>query len=220
MTAAPLGTRLVLADDHPIVLRGLKSLIQSDRRYDVLAACSNGLEALDAIRAHRPDLAVLDISMPGLNGLQVLEHVQSELLQTRVVFLTASASDESIARAVTLGAWALLLKDAASDQLLEALAAVVSGSRWFPPDVVDAAIRRVAARRSEGDRIVGSLTQRERQLILLVMEGLSNKEIARRFRLTEGTVKIHLHNIYQKLGVTNRTAMAALALAHLDRFKS
>ena len=214
------GTRLVLADDHPVVLSGLKNLIQSDRRYEVLASCSNGLEALAAIREHRPDLAVIDISMPGLSGLQVLEHVRSELLGTRVVFLTATASDESIANAVALGVWGLLLKDAAADQLLTSLAAVAAGDRWLPPEVVDVAVHRATARRSEADRIVGSLTQRERQLILLATEGLSNKEIARRFGLTEGTVKIHLHNIYQKLGVTNRTAMTALALAHLDRFKS
>src|SRR5829696_4307980 len=136
------------------------------------------------------------------------------MLPTRVLFLTASANDDHIASAVALGASGLLLKEAAADQLLEALGAVASGSRWLPPEV-DAAIQREVVRRSEFQRVAGALTPREREVVLLATEGLSNKEMARRIGVTEGTVKIHLHNVYQKLGVTNRTAMTALALAHI-----
>jgi two-component system nitrate/nitrite response regulator NarL len=219
MTTPPSSCRVVLADDHPVVLSGLESLIASDSRCTVVAACRDGAAALEAIRTLRPNLAVLDIVMPVLNGLEVLEQIRATGLPSRVVFLTASASDEHMARAVLLGAWGLLLKETAADQLLECLAAVVNGQRWLPPDLIDPAVRREAARRAEAERITGSLTSRERELVLLATEGLSNKDIARRLGVTEGTVKIHLHNIYQKLGVTNRTAMTALALPHRDKFK-
>jgi two-component system nitrate/nitrite response regulator NarL len=211
--------RIVLADDHPIVLSGVKSLIESDARYALLATCSDGTAALDAIRRLQPDLVVLDISMPGMNGLEVLERLTAEGIGSRVVFLTASARDDDIASAAALGAWGLLLKKAAADQLLECLEAVANGQRWMPSNVVDEAIQREAVRRTEAERLTKSLTPRERELVWLATEGLSNKEIARRIGVTEGTVKIHLHNVYQKLGVTNRTAMTALALAHREKFK-
>jgi two-component system nitrate/nitrite response regulator NarL len=207
MTQPALPHRIVLADDHPIFLSGLANLIRSDSRYALLATCSDGAAALQALRDLQPDLAVLDIGMPDMSGLDVLETARRESLPTRVVFLTASANDEYIARAVALETWGVLLKDAAADQLL---AAVVGGRRWLPPEVVDKAVAREAARHLEADRIVGSLTRRERELVVLATEGLSNKEIARRVGVTEATVKIHLHNIYQKLGVTNRTVVTML----------
>lgn len=219
MTKHRLPCRIVLADDHPIVLSGVKSLIESDPRYTLLATCSDGAAALDAVRRLRPDLVVLDISMPGLSGLEVLERLAAEKIDSRVVFLTASVRDDDIATAAALGAWGLLLKRAAADQLLECLEAVANGQRWMPAKVVDEAIQREAARRTEAERLTKALTPRERELVWLATEGLSNKEIARRIGVTEGTVKIHLHNVYQKLGVTNRTAMTALALAHREKFK-
>ena len=219
MTTGARPCRIVLADDHPIVLSGLTSLIETDPDYDLVATCSNGVDALEAVRELQPDLAVLDISMPGLTGLEVLARLQAEKNDSRVIFLTASASDEDITAAVSQGAWGVLLKEVAADQLLECLSAVASGSRWLPAQLVDGALQREAARRSEANRIAGALTPRERELVLLATEGLSNKEIARRIGVTEGTVKIHLHNVYQKLGVTNRTAMTALALTHREHFK-
>ena len=216
----PVPCRIVLADDHPIVLSGLTSLIETDPDYDLVATCSNRVDALEAVRELQPDLAVLDISMPGLTGLEVLARLQAEKNDSRVIFLTASASDEDITAAVSQGAWGVLLKEVAADQLLECLSAVASGSRWLPAQLVDGALQREAARRSEAHRIAGALTPRERELVLLATEGLSNKEIARRIGVTEGTVKIHLHNVYQKLGVTNRTAMTALALTHREQLKA
>ena len=220
MTQRAPPYRIILADDHPIFLGGLTSLIRSDPAYALVATCSDGSAALQALRDLQPELAVLDIGMPGLTGLEILEILRREALPTRVVFLTASANDEDIAHAVALGVWGLLLKRAAADQLLGSLAAVASGCRWLPPDVVDGAVAREAARRQESERLAGALTPRERELVVLATEGLSNKEIARRIGVTEATVKIHLHNIYQKLGVSNRTALAALASVHLDALRS
>jgi RNA polymerase sigma factor (sigma-70 family) len=220
MTQPTTPYRIILADDHPIFLSGLTSLIRSHPAYALVATCSDGSAALQAVRSLQPDVAVLDVSMPSLTGLEVLETARREGLPTRVVFLTASATDEHIAQAVALGAWGLLLKNAAANHLLECLAEVVSGRRWLPPDIVDGAVARESARRVESDRLVSALTPRERELVVLATEGLSNKEIARRIGVTEATVKIHLHNIYQKLGVSNRTSLATLALSHLGAFRS
>jgi two-component system nitrate/nitrite response regulator NarL len=172
---------------------------------------SDGTTALETIRSVEPDMAILDINMPGLTGVDVLESLEEEGLGTRVILLTASASDAHIERAVRCGAWGIMLKDTAAEDLLTCIDMVISGERWLPADLVGPAIAREAQRRSEKDSLKHALTAREQQLVGLVAEGLANKQIARRINISEGTVKIHLHNIYQKLGVSNRTALTTLA---------
>ena len=208
--------RVLLADDHPVVLAGLRELIAAKDGFQVVATATNGEEALRALRELKPDLAVLDVSMPDMTGLDVLAVLNSEGLDIPVVFLTATASDEQIAAAVTLGVRGIVLKDAAPDSLIQCLRTIADGGRWLPPEVVDAALSRESERRLEAHRVEQSMTSREREIALLVAKGMSNKEIGRKLSVSEGTVKIHLHNIYQKLGVSNRTSLAALALAHRD----
>jgi len=210
---------VVVADDHPIVLSGLASLLQTDQLFLVVATCSDGSSALRVIREAKPNLAVLDISMPGLTGLEVLAAVKSDGLGTKVVFLTGSATDEQIVKAVAHGACGIMLKEAAADSLLECLHKVAAGEPWIPADLIDAAVERESGRRVEANRLE-MLTAREKELALWIAEGLSNKVIARRASVSEGTVKIHLHNIYQKVGVPNRTALAAVALTHLDHLRT
>ncbi len=211
--------RVLIADDHPILLHGLQELLRSQNGFEVVAACPNGTAALRAIRDFIPEVAVLDISMPQLNGLDVLAAVAKEGLPTRIVFLTASATDDQIVKAVTRGAWGIMLKESAADDLVDCLRAVASGSRWLPSELVNAARNREAGRHAEANRVEQALTPREREIARLISEGLSNKEIGRRLNVSDGTIKIHLHNIYQKLGVSNRTALAALALTHRDRLR-
>jgi two-component system nitrate/nitrite response regulator NarL len=211
---------VVIADDHPVVLSGIKSLIQNDRMFQVLAACSDGISALKEIRELQPDLAVLDISMPGLTGVEVLRVLDKEKCKTRVIFLTALASDDQILEAVARGARGLMLKEMAADDLLECLRTVSAGALWLPKTLIEQAQKREQKRINEVESIDSSLTAREREIVLLVAEGLSNKEVARKTGVTEGTVKIHLHNIYQKLGVANRTTMAALAIMYRNRLQT
>jgi two-component system nitrate/nitrite response regulator NarL len=208
---------VVLADDHPIVLDGLSALINSDKTFEVVATCVDGDLALEQIRKLEPELAVLDISMPGRSGLEVLEVLQSEGRATQVVFLTASATDHQIVTAVGRGARGIMLKDTASDELLQCLHTVSSNGHWLPPALVNTALERETGRRVEANRLENLLTAREREIALLAAEGLSNKHIARRVNVSEGTIKIHLHNIYQKLGVANRTAMTVLTLTYRDK---
>jgi DNA-binding NarL/FixJ family response regulator len=220
MTASEQPLSIVLADDHPVVLQGVAGILRAQPDMNVVAVCSEGLAAASAIRQFMPDIAVLDIAMPGLNGLHVLSSVAAAGCTTKIVFLTASATDQQIVAAISGGAHGIMLKDAAPDGLVECIRKVAAGEQWFPADLVEAALERESARRAESDRLVQALTARERQIVSLISDGLSNKELARRLDLTEGTVKVHLHNIYNKLGVQNRTILAALATAHRDELRS
>jgi len=213
MNRATLALRVILADDHPVFLNGLRSLLQTDPTFEVVATCSDGEAALQAILEIKPDLAVLDVSMPGCTGVEVLARLGNRGLSTRVILLTASAGDHEIVEAVARGAYGLMLKDAAADTLLECMRSVSVGRRWLPRDVVEAAVRREGEKRARVSQLDDALTSREREIVTLVAEGQSNKEIARRLGLTDGTVKIHLHNIYRKLEVSNRTSLTALALS-------
>ena len=133
----PAGAvRVLLADDHPLVLNGLRALLRSEPGVEVVAAAPDGAIALELIRAHEPHMAVLDINMPQLTGLEVLEALEADGLATRVVLLTGSATDEQIAAAVERGAWGLLLKESALDTLTACLKAVAAGRLWFPEELV------------------------------------------------------------------------------------
>jgi two-component system, NarL family, nitrate/nitrite response regulator NarL len=202
--------RVVLADDHPIVLGGLRAFLQVEPGVEIVATASDGATALEAIRTHEPHIAVVDITMPRLSGLEVLEALEADGLATRVVLLTGSATDEQIATAVEWGAWGLLLKEHALETLTECLKTVAAGRRWLPEELVAPAVRRAAERRATVGQLERALTAREYEIAGLIAQGLSNKHIARALAISEGTVKIHLHNMYEKLGGVNRTSLAVL----------
>jgi two-component system nitrate/nitrite response regulator NarL len=212
MSAPNPSISIVLADDHPVALHGVTGILGAQPDMKVLAACNDGRSAADAIRQFAPDIAVLDIRMSGLDGLEVLSAIAVEGVGTKVVFFTAAATDNQILTAIANGAKGILLKDAAPDRLVDCVRNVAAGKQWFPTELVESALRRDVNRHAERDRFADRLTTRERQIILLVADGLSNKGIARHTNLTEGTIKLHLHNIYEKLQVTNRTALTALAI--------
>jgi DNA-binding NarL/FixJ family response regulator len=202
-------TSLMLCDDHPLILRGLADLIAADTDIDIVATCGGGQQAIDAILEHMPDLAVLDISMPERDGIDVLKEVAREQWPVRVVFLTGCITDEQVIQAIAAGAYGIVLKESAAASLIDCLRHVAEGRRWLPSSIVQPAIRRAsaAARRISPFEL---LTRREKEVARLIADGLSNKEAATRLAMSEGTVKIHLHSIYSKLGVDNRTAVAIL----------
>ncbi|WP_457936125.1 LuxR C-terminal-related transcriptional regulator [Mesorhizobium sp. 10J20-29] len=207
---------VVLADDHPLLLRGIQDIFLSCSEFTIVAACADGANVMVELRQKLPDLAVIDVDMPLLNGLGVLRQIRAHALRTRVILLTSSITDAQIFEAIGLGVYGLMLKDSAADQLLESLRTVAAGRRWLPREMIDAAMARESERRFVGRRILSELSPREVEIMRIVAEGQPNKLIARRLGLTEGTVKIHLHNIYQKLDVANRTALACLASNHRD----
>ena len=210
---------LVIADDHPIVLEGIAKVFENDDDFEVVAKCQSGAGALNAIREHRPDIALLDVVMPDMTGLEALGHMNSEGIETKVVFLTANATDRHILGLIEQGARALIFKDATIGELAQSIRSVAAGQRIFPHDLVSAAIERETGRRSVSEHFERVLSAREREVMLLVADGLQNKEVARRLNLSEGTVRIHVHNIYQKTGIGSRATLTALALTHRDLLK-
>lgn len=209
---------VVVADDHPIVLKGLLGLLSDESNVNIVAACSDGCAALDAIIANDPDIAILDVRMPAMTGTEVLASLRKMKLRTRVMLLTASASDSEILAAIAGGAKGIILKDMAADELIRCLSAIAHGGHWLPRNIVERALSADAAHPIASEEACKALTAREREISMLVASGLSNKEIADRLNVTDGTVKLHLHNVYQKTGVKNRTALAALALTCRDVF--
>jgi DNA-binding NarL/FixJ family response regulator len=206
-------TSILLADDHPYILHALADLLGRDRGFALVGSVADGEAALEGIRRLGPTIALLDVSMPGLSGLDVLRAVGKESLATRVVFLTAALDDAGILEAVAAGVSGLVLKQSAPDTLISCLLAVREGRKWLPSDLIDAALARETKRRAEALVIAELLTAREMEVVRLAAIGLPNKSIARELDVSEGTIKLHLHNIYTKLGVSNRTELAALALA-------
>jgi two-component system nitrate/nitrite response regulator NarL len=213
----PRQISIVVADDHPIVLCGVVGLLRSRPEMNVLATCSTGADALKAVRELTPDIAVLDVSMPDLDGLAVLSSL-GKSARTRVILLTATATDAQLATAIACGARGVVLKDGALDCLLTCIGEVAAGGHWLPASLVPDPLTRETLRSSRTASGNQTLTLRQRQVMTLVSEGLSNKQVGRRLNLTEGTIKIHLHNIYSKIGVSNRTALAALAIDQRAQF--
>lgn len=207
----PAVRTAILADDHPLVLRGLVDLLMGEPDFVVLASTTNGRDALREIRAKAPDLAVLDLVMPELTGLQVLQELMRERSKTRVIFLSALITPEQSFEAIAIGAWGILLKESAPETLIECMRTVGGGERWLPENLFSQA-RPESGLPDETDD-TSKLTSREREIANLVAAGHSNKVIAAMLAVSEGTVKIHLHNIFTKLDVLNRTTLAAKFLS-------
>jgi two-component system, NarL family, nitrate/nitrite response regulator NarL len=170
-----------------------------------------------AIRDLSPDIALLDIFMPGLTGLDILAAATSEHLSTRIVFLTASAEDRELIIAAARGAYGVILKEAAPEVLVHCLRQVAAGRRLLPLASLESPhLQDLSTGNASTENVLTVLTDRERQIMHLVSEGLSNKEVGRQLNISDGTIKVHLHHIYQKLAISNRTALAALAFSHHD----
>ena len=216
--ATPLRrVSIVVADDHPIVLGGIVTLLSEDKVFKVVANCTDAEQAIDAIHTFKPDLALLDMNMPKQNGLQVLNALVAENVPTRVIFLAASLTDKEIVAATAAGAYGIVLKESAPDILIAALHAVAAGKKWLPADLVDGATERLREDQAQTAAISRLLTPREMEIMLKVAEGLTNSQVGRQLSISEGTVKMHLHSIYQKVGVSNRTSLANYAIAYRER---
>src|ERR1700732_3530865 len=206
--AAMRCINVLIADRYPVVAQGLRKVLGAQHNFKIVACCSDGISCVEAIRSLRPDIAILDISMPGLTGLEILSIVNSEGFSTRVVFFTASVEARELVMSAT--AYGIILKDATPEFLVKSLQQVADGQRLLPRPSSDRLSREQTAVTGNALTV---LTDREHQIMCLVSEGLSNKEIGRRLNISDGTIKVHLHHIYQKLEISNRTALAALAIS-------
>ena len=211
-----MAKSVLIADDHPIVLGGLQAVIDADPGFHVVAGVADGDAALERMAELRPDIAVLDLNMPHQTGLQVLARARDAGLGTAIVILAAAATEAEIHAIVKAGASGLLFKESAPRVLLDCLVAVARGDIWLSPDIERIVSQREAHNRAWQGRMM-LLTGREIELVRLVGEGQSNKEIAYRLQLSEGTVKVHLNNIFRKLDVSTRSELIALTAGSAPR---
>jgi DNA-binding NarL/FixJ family response regulator len=203
--------RLLLADDHPIVLDGLEQLFRLEQDVEIVARCREGEETLRALQVHRPDVVVLDMRMPRGDGLDVLRGIEAGGLLTRVVLLTAALGEDQLVEALRLGVGGVVLKEMAPQLLVEAVREVHAGRRWLDKGSIDRALGRLL-QKEEGNREAAEvLTPRELEIVRMVARGMRNRAIAEQLFISEGTVKIHLHNIYQKIEVDGRLKLAVYA---------
>jgi two-component system NarL family response regulator len=201
--SAPAQIRILIADDHPVVREGLAAIISLFTEMTVVAQAGNGREAVDLFRQHRPEMALLDLRMPLLDGVSAITAIRAEFPDARLILLTTYDGDEDIYRALRAGAKAYLLKDSPREDLLKCIREVHRGGTCIPP--------AVAAKLAE--RMTGpQLTGRELEVVELTAQGRSNKEIAAALAIAEGTVKVHLNSIFNKLGVAGRTEAVRMAL--------
>ena len=204
-----MSIRVVLVDDHPIVLQGLEHLFARQPDIEVAACCSTVQEGLKAAR-ERPDIVLLDLRMPHGGGLALIDAIAAEKIDTRTVVLTAAISDEDVAQALQKGAAGLVLKESSPDQLLECVRRVHAGERWLDPEAMNRVVASESSTPNVDDR-ASSLTAREREVVRMIASGLRNRDIGERLSISENTVKVHLHNIYEKLGVEGRMELLLLA---------
>ena len=206
-----MAISLVLADDHPIVLDGLENLFRQEADFKVLGRCVNGEEALRAVREYRPDVLILDIRMFRMDGLAVLREMKKEGLSTRVVLLTVALDEDQVVEAIRLGVSGMVLKEMAPRLLVQCVRKVHAGEQWLERKSFGRAMERMLRREAGAREIAGILTPREIEIVRMAATGLRNKQIAEKLFISEGTAKIHLHNIYEKLGLSDRLELARYA---------
>jgi DNA-binding NarL/FixJ family response regulator len=186
-------------------------LFRSEPDFQVLARCVNGREALQAVRQHRPDILILDIRMPGMDGLAVLRQLREENLPTRVVILTVSLGEDELMVLVRLGVRGVVLKEMAPQLLVQCVRKVHAGEQWLEKRSFGRAMEKMLSREAGMREVAEALTPREIEIVRMVAAGLRNKEIGDGLSISEGTVKIHLHHIYEKLRLEGRLELALYA---------
>jgi two-component system, NarL family, nitrate/nitrite response regulator NarL len=204
--------RVVIADRHPIVLQGISSVLATQHDFVIVASCGDTASCIEAIRLLVPDIALVDVAMPDISQPDLLALANAAGQGIRVIFFAATADDRELQRLAADGACAVLRKDAKPEMLVATLRKVAQSQGLASRSPSTGGEAREELRAGE-EKSLTQLTDRERQIMRLVSEGLSNKEIGRRLNIADGTIKVHLHHIFQKLDISNRTVLAALAIS-------
>jgi DNA-binding NarL/FixJ family response regulator len=203
MSENPSLIRILSVDDHPLLRKGIAALVNAEPDMKLVAEASNGQEAIEAFRLHRPDLTLMDLQMPGLSGTEAIDRIRSEFPNARIIVLTTYTGDVQVMRALKAGARAYILKGHVHRELLETIRAVHAGQKRIPPDVAE----QLAEHAADDD-----LTQREIDVLRLIAAGNSNKLIADQLSIGEATVKSHVTNILSKLGANDRVHAVTIGL--------
>ncbi len=197
--------RVLLVDDHKLVRAGLQSLIESTDDLTVVGAASDGAEAVELVGALAPDLVLMDLSMPGVDGIEATRRIAAAHPDVQVLVLTSFSDGERVRRALDAGAVGYLLKDADPQDLLDGVRAVVRGESPLDPRAARAMLQTRPTTRGD------DLTEREREVLELITQGMANKQIARALNISDSTVKAHVGSIFQRIGVADRTSAAIWA---------
>ena len=207
--------RIVIADDHPIFRDGLRKLLDNEDDMQIVGEVSNGTECTTMVGKLKPDILLLDLRMPEKDGLTLLEEMNFDSLSTRVIVLTATEDDRDVVRAMRLGARGVVLKQSATDLLIKSIRKVYGGEIWLDKRMTGEGMKAFSKSAEGGPRREKPLlSDREKEIVQLVAQGFRNREIGEKLFISEQTVKNHLHNIFDKLGVSDRLELALYAIHH------
>jgi len=207
-------TKVVIVDDHPLFRQGLRQLVETDGQFELVGEAGTGDEALALIRRSKPDIAVLDVNLPGISGIEVARQVQSLKLPTRVVILTMFTEEETVDRALDLGVFGFVLKENATQDILASLVAVAKGEHYLSPSISGFLVRRRGRAEALAQKKPGldDLTKAERRILKLIAEKKTSRDIAAELFISPRTVEAHRANISQKLGLRGSHSLLQFAL--------
>ncbi len=206
-------TTIILADDHPIVRRGLRSVLEAEKNFSLIGEAGDGLEAVRMVENLQPDILITDMMMPGLTGLEVTRQVKHRVPKTKIIILSMHASESYVLEALRNGANGYVLKDTVSEELVEAIRDVIAGRRYLSSQLSERAIETyILKAESTLEDSYDSLTTREREVLKLAAEGSTNNEIAERLFISPRTAETHRANLMKKLALSNHTELIRYAI--------
>lgn len=206
-----MSTKVMLVDDHALIREGIKQLLEFDGSIDVIEQASDGAECLEKLQHVQPDILLLDINMPNVNGIEVLEEIKKKNIPVKVLMLTVHSEAEYLVQAVDIGANGYILKDSGSEELKKAIQSVMDGDSYIQPSLIPSLNSRLVNRDIDKEKIA-ALTKREMEILTQIAGGMFNKEIAMNLNISEHTVKNHTSNIFKKIDVSDRTQAAVFAI--------
>lgn len=206
-----MKTKVMIADDHSLIREGIKQLLEFDGSIEVISEASNGVECLEKLEVLSPDVLLLDINMPDMNGIDVLKQLKEIKSDVKVLILTVHNELEYLLKAIDIGVDGYILKDSESSELKKAIDIICKGENYIQPSLIPALNNQLANRDVDKDKI-DLLTSREYEVLIQVANGMSNKEIATNLNISERTVKNHISNIFKKIDVSDRTQAAVFAI--------
>lgn len=210
--------RLIVADDHPVVRFGVKNMLMQEPNFEVISEAGDGDEAITQALEHEPDILLLDVQMPRLPGLEAMRAIMGKSPRVKIILLTSTISTQQIIEALQIGARGIVLKDSVAGDLAEAIRAVYSGDYWIGGERVMNLLQALHGLMQKAaampEKKTYGLTPRELEVVQSIVEGCSNKDIAKQFSISEETVKRHLSNTFDKTGVSTRLELALFAISH------
>ena len=212
MSTEDAPTRILIVDDHTMVRDGLSTMLQRQPDFEIVGEAENGKEGVEQAGRLRPDLILMDLRMPEMDGVEAMRQIRAQQPEIEFLVLTTFDTDEYIFDAVEVGAKGFLLKDTSREELFNAVRTVSKGNSYFQPDIGSRLADQFASLRKGGGHVTDALSQREREVLNLIAKGKANKEVAAELSLSESTVKTHVSNIFSKLGVNDWTGAVTAAI--------